>query len=83
MSDPKQDDEFVTVYTTAGPLRAELVKGRLESAGIPAFLKYESAGPLFGILVDGMGAVKVLVSKAREQEARALIGENANESRDA
>ncbi len=65
--------EYVTVYTSMGPLGAEVVKGRLESAGIPALLKYESAGRVFGLTLDGLGQVEVLVSKEREQEARELI----------
>ncbi|MBI4790265.1 MAG: DUF2007 domain-containing protein [Chloroflexi bacterium] len=65
--------EFVTVYISNGPLGAELVKGRLESAGIPAMLKYESAGRVFGLTVDGLGQVEVLVAKEREHEARELL----------
>jgi hypothetical protein len=56
-----------------GPLAAEVVKGRLESAGIPALLKYESVGRIYGLTLDGLGEVQVLVSKDREKEARALI----------
>ncbi len=66
-------DELVVVSTTQGMLRAEVLKGKLISAGIPAMLKYESAGQTFGILVDGMGEVKVLVPKEREKEARELL----------
>ena len=74
---PKQNKapEYVVVYTSMGPLAAEVVKGRLESAGIPALLKYESAGRVYGLTLDGLGEVQVLVSKEREQEARELLGE--------
>jgi Putative prokaryotic signal transducing protein len=67
------DDTLVSVYTSNGPLAAEVVKGRLESAGIPAVLKYESAGRVFGLTLDRLGAVQVLVERAREQEARELL----------
>lgn len=72
---PKQNKapEYVVVYTSMGPLAAEVVKGRLESAGIPALLKYESVGRIYGLTLDGLGEVQVLVSKDREKEARALI----------
>jgi hypothetical protein len=38
-------------------------------------LKYESAGRTFGIIIDGLGEVKVLVQKEREAEARELLKE--------
>jgi hypothetical protein len=47
----------------------------LESAGIPAMLKYESIGRTMGLTLDGLGEVQVLVHKEREQEALALLAE--------
>lgn len=79
-------DELVVVYTTQGMLRAEVLKGKLVSAGIPVMLKYESVGQTMGIIVDGLGEVKVLVPKEREQEARELLEiseEQDEESEDA
>jgi hypothetical protein len=69
------NDALVSVYTSMGPLAAEVVKGRLESAGIPAMLKYESAGRTMGLIIDGLGEVQVLVTKQREEEARKLLAE--------
>jgi len=74
------NDALVSVYTSNGPLAAEVVKGRLESAGIPAMLKYESVGRTMGLIVDGRGEVQVLVLKEREQEARALLAEKPDNS---
>ncbi len=64
--------ELVLVYTSAGPLAAEVIKGKLESAGIPVLLQSE-AQSVFSVTVDGMGAVKVLVPKEHEDEARELL----------
>ncbi len=69
------DSELVVVYTSAGPLAAEVVKGKLESAGIPAVLKYESASTVFPVVGGNMGEVEVLVSASREQEALEILGE--------
>jgi hypothetical protein len=66
-------EALVSVFTSNGPLAAEVVKGRLESAGIPAILKYESLGRVYGLTIDGLGAVHVLVHREREQEARELL----------
>jgi hypothetical protein len=61
------------VYRAAGLLQAEVIKGRLESAGIPVMLDYESAGRVFGIIVDGLGEVRVLVPDEHADDARDLL----------
>jgi len=62
-----------TVYVAQGPLVAEVVKGKLESAGIPVLLDYESIGRVYGIIVDGLGEVRVNVPEAFAEEARGLL----------
>jgi len=64
---------MTTVYRTAGLLQAEVIKGRLESAGIPALLDYESAGRVIGITVNGLGEVRVLVPDERAEDALELL----------
>jgi hypothetical protein len=61
------------VYHAQGMLQAEAVKGRLETSGIPALLKYESVGPVLGITIDGLGEVRVLVPIDRAEDARELL----------
>ncbi|MBC8449884.1 MAG: hypothetical protein H8D78_19290, partial [Chloroflexi bacterium] len=41
-------EELVTIYVSMGLLGAEVIKSKLETAGIPALLSYESAGPVIG-----------------------------------
>lgn len=64
---------FVVVYTSNGPLGAEVVKGKLSSAGIPALLKYESATSIFPLTVDGLGEVQVLVRAEDVPKARSVL----------
>ncbi|MCL5950885.1 MAG: DUF2007 domain-containing protein [Chloroflexi bacterium] len=64
--------ELVLVYTSSGPLAAEVVKAKLETAGIPVLLQSE-AQSVFSVTIDGMGAVKVLVPKEHEEAARQLL----------
>lgn len=71
----KANDELVVVYETHGITRAEIIKSKLEGAGIPAMLKYESLGPVLAVTVDGLGKVKVLVRKEDEQTAIELLKE--------
>jgi hypothetical protein len=47
----------------------------LEAAGIPVLLKYESAGLVFGITVDGLGKVEIMVPEALAEEAEYLLQE--------
>jgi hypothetical protein len=67
------------VYRTAGLLQAEVVKGRLESAGIPVMLDYESLGRVMGITVDGLGEVRILVPTERAEDARQLLEYSASD----
>ena len=67
-------EKLVTVYTAAGQPEAQIVKGRLENEGIPALLRYESAGIVWGITVDGLGQVEVQVPLSRAEEAKQILG---------
>jgi hypothetical protein len=64
---------LITVHTTQGLLQAELIKSKLESAGIPALLDYESAGPVLGLTVNGIGEVRVMVPEALAEDAQAVL----------
>ncbi len=68
--------KLVTVYAAQGMLTAEIIKGKLTSAGIPALLAYESVGPIYGLTVDGLGLVRVQVPEKYAAEAHALIAED-------
>jgi len=72
----KEELKLETVAVTSGMLPAQVLKSKLESAGIPVLLSYESAGLIFGVTVDGLGAVKVQVPAEMADEARALIEAN-------
>jgi len=64
---------LVVVYTAAGQMEANIVKGMLEAAGIPVELSQESAGTVYGLTVGTMGLVEILVPEQRADEAKALI----------
>lgn len=70
---------MTVVWRVQGLLQAEVIKGRLESAGIPVMLDYESAGRVFGITVNGLGEVRVLVPDERADDARELLAANEND----
>ncbi len=79
----KQSD-FVVICTVQGELRAQVLKSHLESEGIPVMLRYESAGRIYGVTVDGLGEVKLLVPQECAEDAKQVIsaGECADEDKE-
>jgi hypothetical protein len=71
---------FEVVYRAAGMMEAEVVKGRLESSGIPAALDSESS--MWPFTVANMGEVRILVQSERAEEARELLGAGSDEDED-
>ena len=69
-----EEIRLTTVYVAAGQPEAQIVKGRLEAEGIPSMLRYESAGLVYGITVDGLGQVEVQVPSSLAEEARQVLG---------
>lgn len=61
---------MAVVYRASGMTEAEIVKGYLESQGIPVDLDYESVGPVVGLTMDGLGEVRVVVPEDWEGAAR-------------
>ena len=77
-----QREGLEVIYQAQGMLEAEAVKGRLETSGIPAALDYESIGRTFGLTIDGLGEVRILVSIERAAEARELLRISADDPND-
>lgn len=66
-------NHLVVVYTAAGPGLAEIVKGSLLAAGIPAATSREGAGAAYGFTVGPLGMVDILVPEADVPRAEALL----------
>jgi hypothetical protein len=73
------EPEMVTVYRSQGMLGAQVVKGKLELAEIPVFLKYEAVGQVFGLTIDGLGMVEVQVPYEWADQALELLEEPAED----
>jgi hypothetical protein len=65
--------DLVVISTVQGELIANVIKSHLESEGIPVLLEYESVGIVYGLTVDGLGQVKILVPRELAEEARQII----------
>jgi hypothetical protein len=68
--------ESLVTVRTAKYLEAQIIKGRLESEGIPVLLRYESAGLVYGLTIDGLGQVKVMVPQRLAKEAKEILATN-------
>lgn len=68
-----QDEKWRTVFIAQGMAQASIVRGRLETEDIPVKLKYEAAGRIYALTVDGLGQVEVLVPAALLEKARRTL----------
>jgi hypothetical protein len=65
--------DTVEIYRAANEMEAQIIRGRLEEEGIPVLLRYEAAGPVFGLAVGALAEVRVLVPAALAEQARLLL----------
>lgn len=70
-----EEPTLICVRTCQGWDLAQIYKAKLEAAEIPVLLKYESAGLVFGLTVDGLGEVRIMVPETFAAEAKALLEE--------
>jgi hypothetical protein len=70
-----EEPKLVRVRTCQGWDVAQIYKSKLEAAEIPVLLQYESAALVYGITVDGLGEVRILVPEDYAEEAKALLTE--------
>jgi hypothetical protein len=75
------DQEPVVVWVAPNQMEAQIVKGRLESAGIPAIIRGEVLGAIFGLTTGSLAESVVLVPAALADKAEALL--QSDESLDA
>ncbi len=65
--------DLVCVRTCSGWHVAQIYRSKLEAAGLPVLLKYEALGLVYGLTVDGLGEVRVMVPKHYAEEAKVLL----------
>jgi hypothetical protein len=69
-------EEVVTIAGFTEPLEAEMVRLRLQSAGIETFLSGENAG----ILEPGLGPLRLQVKAVDADDARAILADPGAEA---
>ena len=66
-------EKMVEVYRAAGEMEAQVIKGLLESYGIPCLMKSSAAPSVHTFAVDGMGEVRIMVLESMAEKAKILV----------
>ena len=66
-------EKLVEVYKATNEMEAQVIKGLLESYGIPCLFKSNSAQSVHMFTLDGMGEVRVMVWDSMADRAKKLI----------
>lgn len=71
------ESEPVVVWEAPNRMEAEIVKGHLESEGIPAIIKGEAVGTIFGFTTGDLAKASVLVPAALADRALEVLEADA------
>ena len=69
----RDSEKLTEVYQSASDMEAQVIKGLLESYGIPCLLKSKVAPSAHMFAVGSLGEVRVMVRDSMAEEARELI----------
>lgn len=67
------DQEPVVVWEAANLMEAQVVKGRLISEGIPAIVRGESLGQIYGLTAGKLASTDVVVPALLAEKARQIL----------
>ncbi len=67
------DQEPVVVWEAANRMEAEIVAGRLHSEGIPAIIRGEALGAIYGLTTGSLAAATVLVPAPLAEKALMIL----------
>ena len=72
-------DRWRVIHRASGMTNARIVAGRLEAEEIPFRLKYEAAGEIYAIVIDGLGEVEILVPEEFREAAEKTLSTTFDE----
>lgn len=67
--------KLISIFSAAGLLEADMLKGFLEAQGLTVFLSQESVGRTLGLSAGSLGMVDLLVPEEQVAQAQQLIDE--------
>jgi hypothetical protein len=65
--------KWVVIRANLSPGEAVVIRGRLESEGIPAVVQQEALGAVLWLTVGPLGSARALVPEDRLEEAEAIL----------
>ena len=68
------EEPLEIVYRAAGEAEAHLIRGRLESEGVPALLR-SGTGGAYGVPGGSLGGVDILVPRSDAERARLILSQ--------
>jgi hypothetical protein len=68
-----ESDDDVEILRVNGTINAEPILAALRANGIPAAAVGEAVGRVYGLTLNGLGMVRIVVPKEYEEQARELI----------
>lgn len=71
----KKEVNWVEVAQTFGLTQAQIIAGRLQAEGIPAYAWQEGAGRAAGLVIGLLGAGHVMVPEEYEEEALDILSD--------
>ena len=66
-------DEPVLIGVVHGPVAIEMAKDALAEEGIPAYIKQNSLGSIYGLSIGGFGSAEVWAPRPAEERARDIL----------
>jgi hypothetical protein len=60
----------VLLVTVCTPMEADIIVGRLRSAGIDTYVRHEALSVVYGLTVDGAGQQDIMVRPEDLEEAK-------------
>ncbi len=73
MTPTHEHEDEVELTRVSGRFAAEPIVAALRASGIAARMRREAAGEIYGLTVDGIGEVTILVRSTQIEAARELL----------
>jgi hypothetical protein len=70
---PRGAGEPVLLVSVFTPMEADIIVGKLRSAGIDAYVRHEALSSVIGLTVDGAGQQDIMVREADLADAQAAL----------
>ncbi len=75
--------KMLSVYKAAGEAQAMIIKGLLESCGIPSIIRSGVAPSVHVFTINGLGEYTIMVNESDFEEAQHLIVHHSDSTPDA